>query len=851
MGVLLHTVNARLPESAGPPGSPPAPPARLSSGLREAAACVLGLVLLCGPVAGGLTHSLALTAVTGLLLWVACLLWLGSEALGGRLRVRLGWPGALYAAFVAFAVLSSLLAANRFAGLRWCLLIVTYGLAGFLVLQLAGQAVWRRFLLACLAATGAALAAYAIWHYAFYVPALRRWLAQEPDFVQAATEAAGALAGDLAARVHAEGAYGSFITSNQMACFLAVCFFPLAGLGAALLGPPPGRRAAATWAARGVLAAALLLTVGALWLSRSKGGAIAFGFGLAVFAAGAAWGLVRRRTARAAALAVLVALVIGALGMWLAREPSRLRRSLGVRTGYWRTSLQMARHRPLSGVGPDSWPEWYTMLKRPEDEDSRAAHSVYVQLLAETGAVGLLLWCAFWAVLLARCMGRPGSEAAAPPEAGEPCERSARRAAFTGPAMAALALAFDRAFVGTFTPPQHVPHWLAAAPWLPYAVAWCVWAAVFAATFSAAPRAWPRLTWVGVGAGLGVFLVHSAGDFTLRVPAVGIAMAALGGLWLSANPPPAREPAPGRWAAAAVLVGVAVLAAAWSCVLTPRALTAALSLQTAEDLRLGLVGGRTGPGELPARAGRVAREYGRACRAVPWDDRAWREGAAALLWFARAGADGPGIVAAARAARKAVALSPLNASNWSLLAEARRAAGDGQGALAALRRAAELQPSLPAAWYACGRAAEACGEAEAAAAAYRRALELMPRQYHARNKPPARPAELARFWATLTRTPPATSLVELARGIAARAGGVQFEPDLDEAAVAARLAEGREGARQLMRDWPGLGPRARERRLWQVVGPRLWEWALGQKLLDGVRPVPPGDPGGDGASGGT
>ena len=768
-------------------------------------------------------HTLALTAVLGLLLAIAGLLWLASGALAGELRIRFGWPAGLYAAFIAFAVLSSFLSENWFAGLRWCLLMAVYGLAAFLTLQLAERPVWRRFLLACLTATGAALAVYALWHYALYMPALRRWLAEDPDFVLAATGARGGLAGDLAARVRADRAYGSFITPNQMACFLAMVFFPLAGLLTATRGQRGERGGLALWAPRIALVAALLATAAALWVSRSKGGAVAFAFGLAVFAGGTAAGQGRARRARLTALVVAAVVVVGA-GFYLMRGSERLRASLGVRLGYWQTSLRMAAERPLTGVGPDSWPEWYGILKEPEYEETRAAHNAYLQLLAETGIVGLLLWCATWAAFLLRCAGN------SVPRETPSCNGTPRRAAFAAPALAALALAIDAAFLGTLAPPLYVPGWLVNAPWLPYALVWLVWAVVFVAALTTGMQEEWRGAWIGAAAGLGAFLVHSAGDVTLRVPAIGLATAVLAGLLLGSRQRCGRELRVGRSGATALLAGGAVLATVWSLGITRPALAAALSLDAAEAIRLKLISGRVAARELPVLTARVRDEYERTCRAVPWDARAWRERGAALLWLAGPAPGKARADEALKAAQRAVDLDPLGAANWSVLSQARRAVGDAAGALEAVNRAAQLQTSLPAAWYAAGRASEEAGQSAAAAADYRHVWELIPRQYHPRNRVPAGAAELARFWRTLVPGPLPGSLLDLAREIIEGAGGVTPLPRPDGPDELTRFVEGIEGSQRLLQEWPELGPQARERRLYEVLGPRLWELALTGKV---------------------
>ena len=67
--------------------------------------------------------------------------------------------------------------------------------------------------------------------------------------------------------------------------------------------------------------------------------------------------------------------------------------SLGTRIGIWEDSVGMVRDFPLFGVGLGSWPEFYPHYQRPPwlNQFAPAAHNDYVQLLTETGAIGVIL----------------------------------------------------------------------------------------------------------------------------------------------------------------------------------------------------------------------------------------------------------------------------------------------------------------------------------------------------------------------------------------------------------------------------------------------------------------------------
>ncbi len=822
-----------LPAGTDMPETPPqrARSAPADGPLLLAALCLTVLVVVYRPVVGGVGVERASLVLFGLALLLAALTWAAHGCLRGALAVRLPPAAALFTAFLAAALASSLRAEYSFAGLEFCCLTATYGLTAFLVLQFAGSPGRRRFFVACLAATGVALAGYAAWHYALYMPALRLWLRMEPGLVQAATGAGDLLARDLHDRIMAERAYGSFLTANQLAAFLVLAFFPLADwLAAWRRARVDPREPSRSRLAGALLAGGATLTLATLYLTRSKGGWLAFLFALALYVAPGVWRLARKRPYRAVGLALAALALLAAAGAWTGALPAprRFARSLGVRLDYWRTSVAIARERPVLGVGPGAWDEWYAMLKRPEFEETRAPHSAYLRLWAETGTVGLALYVALWASVLA---GALRTRAAPPPTRAGPADGGphGRRLA-AGLAVAALALGLDYALVGTLYPPRFVPAWLRAAPWLPYMVFYGLWAATFAAAMGAMgrPSAW------ALAAGLAGFLLHSAAEVALTVPAVAGTAAVVAGLLLAEDWSPRARGVPlgsgGRVAATLALAAVALL---WASVVTPRVLRAAGERRQAHLLRTEVADrlARATGRERPALR-RVAREVTdglrSVCRAVPWDAEAWRElGQWQLRLAAPQDAGGELLRGALAALQKAVELNPLDAAAHALLGRALSAAGRPGEAAAAYRRAAELGPSLPRAWFSYARAAQAAGAApQTVRAAYRRALELMPRQYHQRNRVPGTPEEMAAIWGEATGEPLCGSLLELGIEMGRRWGGLEVDPAASQRQKLARLADGLPGAAELVERWDSLSPPQRNQALWQVAAGRLWQWAL-------------------------
>ncbi len=180
-------------------------------------------------------------------------------------------------------------------------------------------------------------------------------------------------------------------------------------------------------------AAGVLLTVrsplldGGLTIERAQSAGHRLGGELVLLAlAGGAAGLVARPLARrlagAAWLAIAVALAAGAAAVVVAgpadlahrvaadfrapppaTEAAPTRRLLSTssssRSEYWRVAWAMVEREPLLGEGGGSFERWW-LQERPVGNDARNAHNLYLETLAELGAVGLVVLLATLAVPL-------------------------------------------------------------------------------------------------------------------------------------------------------------------------------------------------------------------------------------------------------------------------------------------------------------------------------------------------------------------------------------------------------------------------------------------------------------------
>lgn len=124
-----------------------------------------------------------------------------------------------------------------------------------------------------------------------------------------------------------------------------------------------------------------VLVAGALVLSQSRGAQLALGGGIGLALLGF------RPLGRWRWVLTAVALLGGAAAM-VAVSAGRDLLSAGARVDYYRAALHMARERPVTGVGLGEFLSAYLEIKPFGAEETRAAHNLILEMLAQTGAAG-------------------------------------------------------------------------------------------------------------------------------------------------------------------------------------------------------------------------------------------------------------------------------------------------------------------------------------------------------------------------------------------------------------------------------------------------------------------------------
>jgi len=162
--------------------------------------------------------------------------------------------------------------------------------------------------------------------------------------------------------------------------------------------------------AKGLLVVAAGVCGVGLVLTSSRGAWVSAAVGIAVL------GLLRPRrksTLHHGRLFALGSIVAVTAGLWAAASAPLP--ALGDRPSYWRVALEDAVTHPLLGSGAGSFDDVW-IEHRPIAADVRDAHSLYLEVLAELGPVGLALLLALLAaplVAAAHARGKPVVAAAA------------------------------------------------------------------------------------------------------------------------------------------------------------------------------------------------------------------------------------------------------------------------------------------------------------------------------------------------------------------------------------------------------------------------------------------------------
>jgi len=199
--------------------------------------------------------------------------------------------------------------------------------------------------------------------------------------------------------------FSTFMSPNVFASYLS-CSLPLVGYMALTAAGRKGRIIFGLCAALGIVA---------ILLTRSAGGFLALASAVLMFVilkAVISDRVARRRILLVAGAAIVLFSVLG-FGIYKTRTGGALgvEKSLAERMSYWKGAAELAAGRPVTGYGSGSFSVKYLGYLPEGGTESRYAHNVVLQTLAETGVVGLLALAWLFASFFRRvARGLLGSE---------------------------------------------------------------------------------------------------------------------------------------------------------------------------------------------------------------------------------------------------------------------------------------------------------------------------------------------------------------------------------------------------------------------------------------------------------
>lgn len=483
----------------------------------------------------GATAGSGLNLFIHLLFWIALTLWFAGRATGGGATYRFSGFEFAFLGFGVVALISVLRASYKIAALDQALTWLSFLLFFVLCVQVIG----RRLLTTILLATAFTIALYAVIQYFFLFQTLQP--------VAAATNSI-----EMARRIRTNEPWGTFIGPNQLAAFLVLLLPLLAG----------SMIDAKDYKVRGPAIAVGLLALG---LTGSLGGFVALGCAI-VTIAGLYFTRQKNRATIVGIGAGAVAVAVGLL-LWspLLSTVAARSHSMHVRQVYWRATGPIIGSAPLLGVGFDNWQEHYFRTKSDVQQETRKTHNDYLQVLSETGIVGLIAFAGILVLGLRKAMTRESEPAT---------EETLPSPWFVASVIALLIL------IGVLHGLEALSVLLGGA-WL---AAWLI----LRRSPTPSDLTWTRL---GIAGGLVGFMVHMVVDFLIFD--YGVAINLIAGLALIAllqgRFSTVRIPKPVCVAVTGVLMAIIVPLLTW---ITPRAMAADNELTDATLLLSDLDTGR-------------------------------------------------------------------------------------------------------------------------------------------------------------------------------------------------------------------------------------------------------------------
>ncbi|MFH1903472.1 MAG: O-antigen ligase family protein [Candidatus Omnitrophota bacterium] len=243
----------------------------------------------------------------------------------------------------------------------------------------------RLFILTIILITAALVSLYGIHQYFWGFKDTLNYITQQNMLAQ--------IPPDMMARLTSGRAFSTFVYPNIFAAFLITLIpvslaLKLPGLLLTLLF------SATLFLTKSIGGLTVLLFTGLVWLAAFWSGKLPAPTGTAGPAK------IPFRKIRPFVIIIGGALVLFYILTVSEKIPYRNILSLRDRFFYWASSLEIFKQRPVLGFGPGSFGVQYARFKIPAAMETQHSHSIFFEILAEQGLLGIVTFFWFWVLLL-------------------------------------------------------------------------------------------------------------------------------------------------------------------------------------------------------------------------------------------------------------------------------------------------------------------------------------------------------------------------------------------------------------------------------------------------------------------
>ncbi|HIE44419.1 MAG TPA: hypothetical protein EYP78_06470 [Candidatus Omnitrophica bacterium] len=283
--------------------------------------------------------------------------------------------------FVTLGILSLMWTVSYYATSTQLFFFIFYFLTFFLSLKVVDNDDTRERLLIVLFFSTLLVCLYAIYQYFWGLDETRKYVLTHKEDIWMVESSR------FMSRLYTDRAFSTFIYPNALASFL-IMVFPFSIFYSFMYI----RKKIIFF----TLLVPSLLILFAFVLTFSKGGMIAL-----ILSWLTIWIVRMKKRHKLVSVAIIIILLSGGILLsytneYFAEKVIPFKDSLRVRLEYWQAGWEMIKERPLSGFGLGCFGRAYAKYKLPQAEETQMAHNNFLQVWAELGIVGFLIFLAIF-----------------------------------------------------------------------------------------------------------------------------------------------------------------------------------------------------------------------------------------------------------------------------------------------------------------------------------------------------------------------------------------------------------------------------------------------------------------------